>query len=158
VLGFSAGGHLAACAGLLYDQLDEKCGDAADEVSAKPNALVLCYAVNSTTDTYFKLGRELPEGTPYCFADNSPIDPDKLVTADTPPAFVWHTAEDQIVPAATSVHFAQAMWQCGNTCELHIFPSGPHGQGLWLGAADASDWPRQAAVFLKKSAGFTAAF
>ncbi len=155
VLGFSAGGHLAACAGLLHARFDEKCGDAADEVSARPDALVLCYAVNSTTDTYIKNPeRQLPEGTPYCFADGTPIDPDTMVSADTPPAFVWHTATDPVVPASTSVNFANAMWKCGNTCELHIFPKGLHGRGLGLGHKDIHRWPELAAEFLETTAGF----
>lgn len=158
VLGFSAGGHLAACAGVLCNKLDEKCGDAADEFSNRPNALVLCYAVASVTETYIKTGKALPEGIAYCEKDGSPIDPDKLVTSATPSAFVWHTAQDPVVPANASVLFAQAMWKCGNICDLHVFPCGPHGQGLWLGSPDASQWPRQAAVFLQKRAGFTAAF
>ena len=157
VLGFSAGGHLAACAGLLHDKFDEKCGDEADAVSGRPDAMILCYPVASVTETYIKPGRELPEGTEYCDENGAAIDPDKLVTAGTPPTFIWHTAEDPVVPVCGSMQFASAMWECGNCCELHVFPKGPHGGGLWLGTQDASDWPREAAVFLKYRLGFEAA-
>ncbi len=158
VLGFSAGGHLAACAGLLHDKLHETCGDAADGFSSRPDALILCYAVASVTETYINTGKELPPGIAYCDENGAPIDPDKLVSAETPPAFVWHTAQDPVVPVEASVLFARSMWRCGNICDLHVFPCGPHGQGLWLGAPDASKWPQEAAVFLQKRAGFTVAF
>ena len=157
-MGFSAGGHLAACAGLMYNEFDEKCGDNADDFSGRPDALILCYPVASVTETYFELNRQMGKNTPYCRADGSPIDPCKMVTADTPPTYIWHTATDQVVPVNGSVEFAKEMWRCGNICDLHIFPCGPHGQGLWLGAPDASMWPKQAAVFLQKRVGFTAAF
>ena len=49
VLGFSAGGHLAACAGLMYDRKDFAENDSLDAFSAKPDALVLCYSVLSVT-------------------------------------------------------------------------------------------------------------
>lgn len=157
VLGFSAGGHLAACAGLLHDKIDEKCGDDADNVSARPDALILCYAVASVTETYIKPGKELSAGTPYCDENGRAIDPDKLVSADTPPAFVWHTAQDPVVPVDASVMFARAMWQCGNTCELHVFPRGPHGRGLGYGHHDINQWPELAAKFLTVSAEFVQA-
>lgn len=156
-MGFSAGGHLAACAGIMHDQFDEKCGDEADNVSGRPDALILCYPVTSVTETYFELNRPLGKNTPYCLADGSPIDPCKMVTCNTPPTYIWHTATDQVVLVNSSMEFAREMWHCGNICDLHVFPCGPHGQGLCLGIPDASMWPQQAAVFLQKRIGFTAA-
>ena len=158
VLGFSAGGHLAACAGLMHREFDEKCGDDADSVSARPDALVLCYPVASVTETYLEPDRPMGENTPYCRADGSPIDPCKMVSADTPPAYIWHTATDQVVPVNGSVEFARQMWQCGNACELHIMPHGPHGRGLGYSDQNICSWSREAAVFLRNRAGFTAAF
>lgn len=156
-MGFSAGGHLAACAGIMHDQFDEKCGDEADNVSGRPDALILCYPVTSVTETYFELNRPLGKNTPYCLADGSPIDPCRMVTCNTPPTYIWHTATDQVVLVNSSMEFAREMWHCGNICDLHVFPCGPHGQGLCLGIPDASMWPQQAAVFLQKRIGFTAA-
>jgi hypothetical protein len=46
------------------------------------------------------------------------------------------------------------MWQNKNTCELHVFPSGPHGRGLGLGFKDLKKWPELAADFLEFHAGF----
>jgi acetyl esterase/lipase len=158
VMGFSAGGHLATCASFMHDQFDEKCGDEADNFSSKVNALVLCYPVTSVTETYIELNRPLAKNTPYCFADGTPIDPYKMVNSNTPPTFIWHTATDDVVLVNSTMEYAKAMWKCNNTCDLHVFPFGPHGQGLCLGYPDASMWPEQAAVFLQKRIGFTAAF
>ena len=77
----------------------------------------------------------------------------KLVNEKTPPAFLWHTADDA-ASVRNSLAFADAMWQCGNTCEMHIFPHGPHGRGLGYGYPDICQWPELAAEFLTASAGF----
>ena len=76
------------------------------------------------------------------------MDLHKAVTEDTPPAFVWHTATDQVVPVANARAFADAMWAKERICELHIFPQGPHGRGLGLGCYALSQWTALAANFL----------
>lgn len=157
VCGYSAGGHLAACAGLLHDKITEKCGDAADDFSAEPNALLLCYPVVSVTETYTDLQRPVPDGTPYRDENGKDFNPCEEVTEKTPPSFIWHTATDQVVPYAASVKFAQAMWSCGNICELHIFPRGRHGLGLGYGLKEITAWPELAAQFLESNVNFTRA-
>ena len=52
------------------------------------------------------------------------------VDADTPPAFLWHTTEDDCVPVENSLLFYQALHDQGISVEMHIYPHGPHGLGL----------------------------
>jgi dipeptidyl aminopeptidase/acylaminoacyl peptidase len=60
---------------------------------------------------------------------------DLHVTADTPPTFLWHTAEDEIVPVEQSILFAQALKRAGVPFALHVFPHGHHGLGLGDGSS-----------------------
>ena len=154
VCGFSAGGHLAACIGMLSDKYPVKEGDAADEVSARPDAMLLCYSVLSATWTYPDKGRELPPGNGYCDENGNLIDHWKLVDENTPPSYIWHTAEDKSVPVECAVAFAREMWKHSRPCELHVYPSGPHGRGLGLGYADLKSWSQEAAIFLAGRCGF----
>ena len=156
VLGFSAGGHLAASAGTLFDEIDAKAGDAADAFSRKPDALILCYPVISFSREWGHrgsgenlLGEALEQFEErYCL--------NRRVTPATPPTFLWHTATDGGVPVRNSIAFAEACWKNGVKAELHVFPSGPHGIGLALDYPDAKFWPELAAKFLTTSCGFTA--
>jgi dipeptidyl aminopeptidase/acylaminoacyl peptidase len=66
---------------------------------------------------------------------------EKQVSADTPPAFIWHTFNDGAVPVENSLMFAQAMRECDIPFELHIYPDGEHG--LSLANEETSDTPQQ---------------
>jgi len=120
--------------------------------------MILCYPVIGISGGFGHVGSgENLFGENSTPAEREKLDMHKLVTADTAPAFLWHTADDPVVNIANSTEFAKNMWACGNTCELHVFPHGPHGRGLGLGAKDLKKWPELAADFLENSAGFTRA-
>ena len=154
VCGFSAGGHLAACTGILADKFNADQNDEADKFSPKADAMLLSYGVLSTTWTYTDRGHKLPEGSCYCDENGKEIDPWLLIDDNTPPAYIWHTATDGSVPVECSTAFAREMWKRNLTCELHIYPAGPHGRGLGLGYQDVVSWSREAAIFLEASCGF----
>lgn len=156
VLGFSAGGHLVASAGTLFNEVDAKAGDAADACSQRPDAIIPCYPVISFSREWGHrgsgenlLGASL-DGLEDRFCLSS------RVTADTPPAFLWHTATDGGVPVRNSIAFAEACWKNGVPAELHVFPAGPHGIGLALDYPEAKIWPELAAMFLTTTCGFSA--
>ncbi len=138
ILGFSAGGHLACMAATHYDYgLDE--GDEIDRVSCRPNAALLCYPVVSMKDEfthqhskYVLIGR-LPEEEKNRLSIE--LSGEESVTEDTPPMFIWHTAEDQAVPVMNSINMAAALAAKKIPFELHVFPEGEHGIGL------AQDFP-----------------
>ena len=149
VCGFSAGGHLAACAGMVADNYSVVQGDEADDFSGKADAMLLCYAVLDAKS------RVIRPGSPYADVDGTPIDPCTLVNETTVPAYVWHTAGDAVVNCSGSMDFAREMWKHDRVCELHIFPEGPHGRGLGFGFPDIISWSNEAAVFLEHRCGFT---
>ena len=146
VCGFSAGGHLAGSIGLLHNQA----GPAEDDLvslSAGPNAMILCYPVICSG----------PFGHQGSFnnlvGDDRPLRDylslEKQVTADSPPAFLWHTADDASVPVENSLMFAQALSKAKVTFEMHIFPHGSHGLGLAPDNATVAAWSKMAAAWLK---------
>ena len=99
--------------------------------------------------------------TPYEFIDfavSQQIDQLSLqlhVKENTPPAVMWHTADDGI-KVQNSLAFADAIWQKGGIAELHIFAHGPHGLGLAEHYENIKVWPQLVAQFLKTVCGFTA--
>ena len=130
ILGFSAGGHLAASLGVHHGDPALDTGDALAGISCRPDALILCYPVISSQQ-FGHLGsfkNLLGQGPPEALLLKMSLE--LQVTADTPPAFLWHTFEDASVPAENSIAFAQALHRFGTPCELHIYPKGRHGLGL----------------------------
>lgn len=155
ILGFSAGGHLACSAGVLYDEIPANNADECDAASARPDAEILCYAVISAGTPYANLG-----SFQNLFGTQTPSDAElemvaceKHVDADTPPAFLWHTAEDATVAVENSLNYALALRRNKIPFAVHIFPDGPHGIGLAdnrPGLEDVTIWPDLAGTWLKK--------
>jgi acetyl esterase/lipase len=130
VLGFSAGGHLAATLATT--------GEGAE----RPDAVVLCYPVIKL-GTHSGSRRQLL-GPDHTDEQATALSAHLNVTAGTPPAFLWHTAADQGVPAENSLLFAAALARHGVPYALHVFPEGRHGLGLVTGDDEkllASVWP-----------------
>src|SRR6187551_1447399 len=106
VMGSSAGGHLAASAGTLYDHPSGKTGAALDAVSGRPDFLILMYPVITTADPAAHAGSrkallgEHPSPELLALASL-----DKQVTAATPPTLLIHTQEDKSVPVENSILF-----------------------------------------------------
>lgn len=147
--GFSAGGHLAASAGTLYDLPAYPPVDAIDKESARPDFLVLAYPVVTMEDAYVHGGSRLN------LLGNQPdpaliqlLSPEKHVTATTPPTFLFATTDDPVVPAQNSILFYSALMANKVSAELHIFAHGPHGVGLAPGFADLKGWPDLLAAWM----------
>lgn len=126
IIGFSAGGHLAAHYSTMFD-----CKEVREVFpeSKSVNASVLCYPVITADPAhahmgsfYNLLGKQdiSPEETEYFSCD-------KNVKDTTPPAFIWHTAEDNCVPVMNSILYASALGEHKVPFELHIYPFGCHG-------------------------------
>ena len=156
LLGFSAGGHLAASCGTIYSEINADAGDDADRVSGRPDALILCYPVINVTDAFGHRGsgKNLLGEARYATSEAIKLNLETRVSADTPPAFLWHTATDAGVPVKNSLCFADAMWKNGLTASLHVFPTGHHGLGLAPETLDVSQWPELAGTFLVSSCAF----
>ena len=71
------------------------------------------------------------------------------VTAQTPPAFLFHTTADATVPVENSVMFYLALRKAGVAAEMHIYERGPHGVGLAPTDEALSSWPARLADWLR---------
>ena len=130
IMGSSAGGHLAST---LLTHFDSGKPDAADPVereSSRPDLGILCYPV-ITMGTYTHQGSRR-----NLLGDNPApelawlLSNELQVTPQTPPTFLWHTAEDSAVPVENSLNFAAALAKAHVPFALHIYERGPHGIGL----------------------------
>lgn len=127
--GFSAGGHLAASLGNMWNsrELSEKL-DLSNE-SMRPDGLLLGYPVITSGQFAHRGSFEKLLGMQYAALVDT-VSQEKLVNEHTPPAFLWHTFEDGSVPVENTLFFADALRKKGVHFELHIFPYGGHGLGL----------------------------
>jgi len=156
ILGFSAGGHLASTASTQFEAGDPTSADPVERVSSRPDLSVLLYPVITMTDPFTHTGSRLhllgPEPTPEQIAQMSS---ENRVTKDTPPAFLFHTADDAAVPVENSIAYARALHRAGVRYALHVFERGRHGVGLATDDPILSDWPLLCGKWLK-SHGFGA--
>ena len=122
IMGSSAGGHLAAHALTAYGEYS---GD------LKPNFGILCYPVIDIAGAFGHEGsRRNLLGDEATRDMRRSVSPDLMVTADTPPCFLWHTVEDAAVPVENSLLFVKALRENNVSFELHVYPKGRHGLGL----------------------------
>jgi len=132
-LGFSAGGHLCATLGMLWDS--PEVSDIAPARTLRPDALALCYPVVSAW------GRTHEESMANISGGDeevrSRLSLERLVRPDMPPTFLWHTRNDASVPCRGTLLLAAALEEMGVDFALHIYRSGKHG----LSTADAAVYP-----------------
>ncbi|HYH04090.1 MAG TPA: alpha/beta hydrolase [Bacillota bacterium] len=150
VLGFSAGGHLAATVGTQFDTGNPESPDPVEQTSSRPDTLILCYPVISF-DEY----RHAGSVANLLGDDPNPELIRKMslqyqVSGNTPPTFLWHTANDASVPVENSLLFAGALSQHQVPFELHIFPEGRHGLGLAAEQPTVAVWHDLCATWLRK--------
>ncbi|WNB86952.1 prolyl oligopeptidase family serine peptidase [Cellulomonas sp. ATA003] len=74
---------------------------------------------------------------------------DRHVTPRTPPAFVWHTADDAAVPVGHSLRYCAALAAQAVPFELHVFPSGRHGVGLGTEVPRVAQWTSLCEAWLR---------
>lgn len=163
LMGFSAGGHLAAMTVSLSDAGDPAAADAVERVSSRPDFLVLAYPWLEATTVNAEGGSEYCrfarlarlECNPQDYAAYTPL---PGVVAKAPATFIYHTTDDALVPVDGSVALYFASAAAGNDVEMHLFAHGSHGSGLggadpalglWPQALD--NWLRARGYFNKKS-------
>lgn len=130
-MGFSAGGHLCANFGTLWNSdFLKKFADYKPE-EIKPNALCLCYPVITSGEFAHEgsiknvLGSQFDDKKMQEF-----VSLETQVNKDVPPVFMWHTNEDQSVPLENSLLFATALRKNHIPFEYHVFTKGLHGLSL----------------------------
>lgn len=128
MMGFSAGGHLAATAGTHFAR---PVGDRPGPASVRPAFLVLLYPVISFSDSLKHAGsRDNLLGTAPAPDQVRLYSNELQVTAQTPPTFLVHAEDDKTVPVQNSLVFYQALRRHSVPAEMHLYPLGGHGFGL----------------------------
>ncbi|MDD2393248.1 MAG: alpha/beta hydrolase [Eubacteriales bacterium] len=140
IMGFSAGGHLAASAGTMWNKPENR-----------PDAMILCYPVITMGNKYTHpdsranlMGENINEST---IGD---LSCENRVSKQTPPAFIWHTVSDQSVHVENSILFASALTAKSVPYEMHLFPEGRHGLGLASDVEGACEWSGLCIKWLKR--------
>ena len=137
IMGFSAGGHVAATLSTNHTQRTYEQIDAADKLSCRPDFALLIYPAYLTLkDQNDKLAPELP------------------VNAQTPPTFLAQTQDDG-VRVESSLFYYLALKNAKVPAELHLYPTGGHGYGMRLTNHTAATWPRRAQDWLHSSGWLT---
>jgi acetyl esterase/lipase len=147
IMGSSAGGHLASTLLTHFDAGNAIATDPIEKESSRPDLGILCYPVitmgqythmGSKNDL---LGKDAPEDLVKSLSN------ELQVTSETPPTFLFHTAEDTAVPVENSFMFAEALRKHGVPFDLHIYAKGRHGIGL----ANGHPWTKDCEFWLKQN-------
>jgi acetyl esterase/lipase len=146
VMGWSAGGHLAASGGTLFHEPNSS-GPHSQDVSDRPDFLVLLYPVITMGSAAHIGSRDNLLG-PQPSADSLKLNsPDEKVTSRTPPTFIAVARDDDVVPLENSLLFARALKAAGVPCELAVYEHGGHGFGLGVKGDDSAAWPEAFAAW-----------
>ncbi|MCX7714204.1 MAG: alpha/beta hydrolase [Clostridia bacterium] len=140
IMGFSAGGHLAASLSVHYDKKIYEPADSIDEENCRPDATILCYSVIDLGEYRHDGSRVNLLGENPSFAMKEYMSLHKQVNENTPPAFIWHTSSDSAVPVENSLLYADALSKCQIPFEMHIYPIGRHGLGLAPEEPHVAQW------------------
>lgn len=129
IMGFSAGGHLAATAATHFDFKADAANS--DTTSVRPDFAILIYPVISFDSTITHKGsRNNLVGTRASAEKTAFFSNELQVTPATPPAFIVHAGDDNGVPVENSIRFYQACIKNKVPAEMHLYPKGGHGFGM----------------------------
>ncbi len=141
IIGFSAGGHLASTAGTHFQNRYSEAKDKIDQVSCRPDFMILMYPVITFTESYMHrgsrdnlLGKDADAGLIEQFSN------EKQVTSETPPTFLVHADDDKAVPPENSIAFYLALRKANVPAEMHIYEKGGHGFGPGAGKGACASW------------------
>lgn len=163
VMGFSAGGHLAGCAGLLWNKQELYRPLRRRPSVFRPDGAVLCYPVVTSGPAAHQGSMENLLGE-RCEELRELVSLEKQVTKQAPPFFLWHTADDTTVPVENAILLDKALRARGVRSELHVYPNGSHGQSLadhtvyapgedWRASAPCAVWVNHCDAWLRRYFG-----
>lgn len=134
VLGFSAGGHLAAAASTNFETRTYPAVDDADKVNSRPDFALLIY--------------------PAYLMQGERVSTELKITGNTPPTFLVQT-EDDGVHVENSLGYYAALKQAKVPAEMHLYASGGHGYGLRSTSKTVTTWPARAEEWLRSTGVLT---
>jgi acetyl esterase/lipase len=141
VVGFSAGGHLAAMTSNAFHASDPSAKDPLDRVSDRPDFAILGYPAITLRNVDAKSFLCKPDMDMCDAATIAKFQADRRVTPNTPPTFIFHTTPDALVSPMDSIAYYTALQKAGVSAELHVFAFGPHGTGLGATNSAVRLWP-----------------
>lgn len=151
IWGFSAGGHLASTLATHYDD-GQKDGDDVERWDCRPAFQILAYPVVT-------MGAKAHGGSRNNLLGKEPsaelielYSNELQVNAQTPPAFLFHTADDPAVPIENSLDYFSALHKNGVKAEMHVYQHGRHGVGLAQGDGNLKTWPTLLENWLRTNA------
>ena len=130
VCGFSAGGHVAACLGTMWNREDIRTACGAAENENRPDALILGYPCISADIEGMKGMYKILAGERDLEELRQIASADRYVGPDTPPVFLWNMYQDQMVPVEDGLRFQLALAKYNIPFESHTYQNGVHGCGL----------------------------
>ncbi len=133
VCGFSAGGHLAASLGTMWNDEELITGTGIEYGMNKPNAIILGYPVitcGNDTQNHLQGMWNAASGNNLTEEVKHRLSCERHVGEHTPPAFIFHTFMDNVVPVENALLFGQALAKHNVPFEMHIYPNGVHGLSL----------------------------
>ncbi|ALJ04969.1 esterase [Pseudalgibacter alginicilyticus] len=150
VMGFSAGGHLASTLGTQFNYPNHFKESNVDIISARPDFMVLLYPVVTMKSNFTHkgsrnslLGKIPDEKLVEKFSN------ELHVSKNTPPTFIVHSGDDELVPVENSLNFYNALRSNNVKTEMHIYPYGGHGFSLAIGKDYLQTWPDRLYDWLK---------
>jgi acetyl esterase/lipase len=150
LLGGSAGGHLAASAGSMFEAPEGRTGAALDAVSARPDFTILVFPVITMQDPFTHgVSRRALLGDAPTAELKTRWSIDEQVSSRSSPTFLVHSSEDTVVPVENSLLFYQAMRRAKVPIEMHLYPRGPHGSGMAPALGPTAEWPRHCESWLR---------
>jgi acetyl esterase/lipase len=151
IIGFSAGGHLAASISVHHDAGDPSAKDPIERLSSRPDFAVLCYPVITMDKQKGHIGsmKNLlgPEPKPE---DVLLMSLELQVKPDTPPTFLYHRTFDQTVPSQHALLYALGLAEQKVPFELHVYDHKGHGSVFALNDPIDGDWPERMMIWLKR--------
>jgi acetyl esterase/lipase len=161
IMGFSAGGHLAAMEATSFDDGKPDSTDPVERFNDRPDFLILGYpwlnAMQPNSKqliTYCSVLKGMPPDN--CKEWEEKYSPALHVSLKTPPTFIYHTTDDAVVPVETSVAFYSALLNAGVPVEMHLFRHGAHGTGLGTGDEALDLWPELLEMWMRGQGWLTA--
>lgn len=147
IMGFSAGGHLCACVGALYDHIEDAT-HRYDHISARPDKICLCYPVISFVEDCHEGSREHHLGNDASEEKKKTLSAEMLTSKDYPKTFLWACRDDATVPVSNTERMAASLKNKTADYSGKIYATGGHGIGLGTGT-DAAGWVDEMEAFFK---------
>lgn len=151
VMGFSAGGHLASTLGTHFNAEETVPEDSIRSINARPDFMILLYPVITMKKEFTHMGsRKSLLGENPSKELVKEFSNEEKVQIDTPPTFIVHATDDNVVPVENSIEFYQALVKHHVDTEMHIYPEGGHGFAFARNKGYLRSWPARLEDWLQR--------